>query len=394
MKQTGFFTLVVTAITFIPSDAHALPAWARKYNMNCSGCHAPAAPRLNAKGFAFKWAGYRMPEEIGENQEVKQIQDYFAARARVQYLVAKTATQATETNSFNLNDETLFAAGAIGKNFGAMLEFSNSAEGVDLMTTLVGVWGKEKQFYGVLGGKMHWIYEGGVAGFDRPTGIDGPTPLLSPTTSANPFQIAPDQLGVEAFYVAGRNHLAVQVLNSTSARGPMLQAGAPTTKDFAVIEQFIYDSRGSGFTAMGYYGSIAGLDTTATAIRTSHFTRMAITANKIFKHVEVLGGYVYSNDTDLPVGSVFNRSSMTGLGYWVYGGYTFPSALTIFSRYEIVNPNTDATKEGNNRLAFGGVLPISLPEYLRLAAEYTLDTPRADGGLKKHRFSLEMMFAF
>ena len=96
MKQTGFFALAVTAITFIPSAAHALPAWARKYNMNCSGCHAPAVPRLNAKGFAFKWAGYRMPEEIGENQEVKQIQDYHAARARVQYLVAKTETQATE----------------------------------------------------------------------------------------------------------------------------------------------------------------------------------------------------------------------------------------------------------------------------------------------------------
>lgn len=25
-----------------------IPAWARKYNMNCSGCHYPAAPRLNA----------------------------------------------------------------------------------------------------------------------------------------------------------------------------------------------------------------------------------------------------------------------------------------------------------------------------------------------------------
>jgi hypothetical protein len=38
-----------------------------------------------------------------------------------------------------------------------------------------------------------------VAGFCRPTGIDDPTPLSGPTASANPFQIAPDQLGVEAF---------------------------------------------------------------------------------------------------------------------------------------------------------------------------------------------------
>jgi hypothetical protein len=58
---------------------------------------------------------------------------------------------------------------------------------------------------------------------------------------------------------------------------------------------------------------------------------MACTATKIFKQVEVLVGYVYSNDTDLPVGNVFYRSSMIGSGYWVYGGCTFPSALTIFS---------------------------------------------------------------
>ncbi len=44
------------------AKAHALiPAWARKYNMNCSGCHYPAPPRLNATGQRFKWAGYRMP---------------------------------------------------------------------------------------------------------------------------------------------------------------------------------------------------------------------------------------------------------------------------------------------------------------------------------------------
>jgi hypothetical protein len=58
-----------------------------------------------------------------------------------------------------------------------------------------------------------------------------------------------------------------------------------------------------------------------------------------------------------------------------------------------VNPNTDATKEGNTRFVFGGVLHVDLLEYLRLAAEYTLDTRRADGGLKKYRFPTEMMFA-
>ncbi|MGE5760566.1 MAG: hypothetical protein ACM37V_09455, partial [Gemmatimonadota bacterium] len=40
----------------------AIPAWARKYNVNCSHCHYPAPPRLNATGLRFRWAGYRMPD--------------------------------------------------------------------------------------------------------------------------------------------------------------------------------------------------------------------------------------------------------------------------------------------------------------------------------------------
>src|SRR6266545_6772124 len=72
--------------------AHALiPAWARKYNMNCSGCHYPAPPRLNATGQRFKWAGYRMPEEVGEQVDVERIQNYLAAAGEVTYEYEKTA---------------------------------------------------------------------------------------------------------------------------------------------------------------------------------------------------------------------------------------------------------------------------------------------------------------
>ena len=393
MKRTTLSGLALAAIAFAPADAHALPAWARKYNMNCSGCHSPAVPRLNAKGFAFKWAGYRMPEEIGENQEAKQVTNYLAARATFQYMFGKTETQSADVNTFVLDNATLFAAGSLGKNYGAMFEFSHNANGVDLMVNMIGVWGKETEWYGVRGGEMHWLNEGSVAGFDRATGINFATPIGGPTTSANPFQFDSHGLGIEAFYVKGKNRLSFEVLNSLNPAGNMSGAGAPTTKDFVAIDQFIYDNRGSGFTAAGYFGSIAGLDTLALGT-TSHYTRVALTANKIFKSAELLGGYVYSQDRDLPLGKTFSSTSMTGSGYWVYGGYTMPSALTMFSRYEFVNPNTDATDAGSTRWVLGGVMPANLPEYLRMAAEYTLDMPKAAGALKRHGFTLEMMFSF
>ena len=30
----------------------------RKYKMDCSGCHAPAVPRLNAVGYRFRRVGF------------------------------------------------------------------------------------------------------------------------------------------------------------------------------------------------------------------------------------------------------------------------------------------------------------------------------------------------
>lgn len=386
--------LALAVAMLMPSDARAIPAWARKYNMNCSGCHSPAVPRLNAKGFAFKWAGYRLPEEIGENAEVKQVSDYLAARFRFQYVFKKTQTRPADVNSFVLSDATLFVGGPVGKWFGAFFEFEHAADEVELVNNVYGVWGKEKQFSGLRAGQMHWLLRGAVAGFDRPTGLSSPTPLSSRLTSGGvPFTFSIDELGAEAFYVQNKNRLSFEVLNGIAADGKGDVAGSPSHKDFAAIDQFIYDANGSGLTAVAYFGSIDALD--PTLLKTSHFTRYAASANKIFKSFEVMGGYAYGKDNDLPVGPTFTTSSVTGNGFWGYAGYTFPTAsLTAFGRYEYVNSNKDVANSGNIRYVLGGVLPWNLPEYLRMTAEYTLDNPRPTAGLKRHGLTIEGMLNF
>ena len=281
MRRTPVVTLALAlaVATLLPGDAQALPAWARKYNMNCSGCHSPAVPRLNAKGFAFKWAGYRMPEEIGEKQDVKQISEFLAARARFGYAYEKTDTKPTTANAFELGDVTLFAGGSIGKNYGAMLELEHGPEGIELVANLVGVWGKESQYVGIRGGQMHWLFEGGVAGFDRPTGISEPTPL-GVSTAAVPFAFASNQRGLEAFVVSGKNRLSFQVLNGFNAAGKTDEPGSTSTKDFVAIDQFIYDYNGSGIAVVGYIGTVDGLDTTS---RSGH-TACGLRQQDLFQH--------------------------------------------------------------------------------------------------------------
>jgi hypothetical protein len=57
--------------TFIQEDAHAIPAFARKYESVCSMCHM-AWPQLNKVGRSFKEDGYKFPG----NEKTQVISDY------------------------------------------------------------------------------------------------------------------------------------------------------------------------------------------------------------------------------------------------------------------------------------------------------------------------------
>ncbi|HSD30817.1 MAG TPA: hypothetical protein VLB49_02820 [Gemmatimonadales bacterium] len=372
--------------------AHAsIPAWARKYNMNCSGCHYPAAPRLNATGIRFRWAGFRMPDEMGEKVDVTQLSNYISLRGRMRYEYSKSESQPVSTSAFTFNDATLFYAGPFGRNFSGFTELEREPSGeIGLVASIQGVWGKENSYRGFRAGQMHWLLRDGVAGFDRPTGVRTPNPVNSPVTAAIPFRFSADQLGVEGFLVSGRNRISVEVLNGIRTTGSGDPPDPDTDKDFAVTDQLLFDDAGSGLTAVGYYGTVKGLDPLASTLR-SHFARFAISANKIVNRFEVLGGFVYGKDQDLPAGA----ADVSGLGYWVSGQYMFPkSSLTVFGRYEFVDPNTDLSDNGSTRVVGGLVLPVGLPEYLRLALEAALDFPQAAAALNRTGLTAELMLNF
>lgn len=396
------FLLPLIASTLLggTGDPHAnvereIPPWARKYNMNCSGCHYPAPPRLNATGVRFRWAGYRMPEEIGENQEMDRVSNYLGTRARFQYVYQKTSGAPATTSEFSLPDVTVFYAGSYGRNFGGFFEVAKEDDATEFGAQVVGVWGKEQSNGGLRVGRTHMLLNAGVAGFDRPTGINAPTPLAGPVTGSIPITFGGDQAGLEAFYVRGSNRLSGLVFNSITLGGE----GTTRKKDFVVSDQFLLDGKGSGVIGTVFYGTVSGLDP-GQADLNSHFWRVGLSANKIVSDFEALGGVVFGKDLDLPVGglSPFIAATNKGLGYWFSGQYYFGGSggppLTLFARYEVVDPDTDTDENANRRYVLGGVLPITLPEYLRLAAEYWLDDPQGPGIPKQNNIAAEIMLSF
>jgi mono/diheme cytochrome c family protein len=48
-------------------SAQAVPAFARKYNVDCTYCHT-AWPQLNRTGYIFRRLGYRMPYEVPKSR--------------------------------------------------------------------------------------------------------------------------------------------------------------------------------------------------------------------------------------------------------------------------------------------------------------------------------------
>lgn len=379
-------------VTYATSRAATaeIPAWARKYNVNCSHCHYPAPPRLNATGLRFRWAGYRMPDEMGENVEVDQVQNYLAAGLETAYEYEKTSGS-DATSGFSLPGATVFYAGPLGKNYSAFTEFEFGPENeTERIAQVFASWGQEKTFGGFRAGQMHNFFEWGVAGFDRPVGIEAPTPLDGPLTSSVPFSLGEHGLGLEGFYVTGSNRLSAQILNGITPDGEIGAVDSDINKDVLVTDQYLLDDAGSGVQAMGYYGSVVGLDP-AFAGLASHFWRIGATANKIVNNLEVLGAVVYGKDSKLPAGAPDQK----GVGYWASLQYTFPqkSNFTLYGRYEFVDPNTSAADDGNHRYLVGALLPVTLPEYLRATVEYHLDQPQG-GAPKTNALAAQVLLFF
>lgn len=375
-----------------------IPAWARRYNVTCSHCHTPAVPRLNTTGVHFRWAGYRMPEDIGRAVSVAQVSNYLAARAQISYVWEKTAGRPASSSEMSDPAVQLFYAGPFGRHFGGWFELSREAGEVGSNAAVTGVWGNARNHGGFRVGQVPYFLESGVAGFDRPIGIEAPLPASAPVSATIPFALEGDQKAIELFYVTGPNRLAVQLLNGSRFDGSALVASGSTRHDAGFVDQLLLGEKGSALYLAGYFGSVDGLDSSRAGVR-SDFWRLAASASAVLgsdaASVELLGGVVYGRDLRLPLGAIYTRDDNRGYGYWFSGQYALAApALTFFGRYEFLDPDTRASFDADRRIVAGLVVPVSLPQHLRLAIEYRLDNPEASSAPTTSAAAAEVQLIF
>jgi len=120
-----------------PPDSHAIPAFARKYTLNCNVCHT-RPPRLNTFGEQFLENGYQLPGTedggiVGKKRlgdlTLDDVTNYLAFRIRgnvIRHFDQKSRDSKTEfgfPEAFNL-----FTAGTVTTNVGFFVEVESNVE--------------------------------------------------------------------------------------------------------------------------------------------------------------------------------------------------------------------------------------------------------------------------
>lgn len=280
IRRAGVLALAVIGMV-LPSKASAYANFARRYGVSCSVCHN-SWPQLTPAGYKFRTAGYRMPDEIGNDAKWSNWGDNMSVRTQESYVMtaAVTGTNGTPTNGFvNGGLEMYPWEGSIGKYTATNVEVDFAAGNTAATKgTIGGVSMNSLNLLGTFPINADSFITTRVGLFGALQGYgasDRGVGALSPTFKPTPAQIAPGSTkgytypafgptgeGIEVAYNWKDTHVAAQILNGyNSYNGSANQGEDNRYKDFAV---FINQMIGESAIAAYFYNGTTGYSKTPT----------------------------------------------------------------------------------------------------------------------------------
>ena len=383
----GLFSLVAV------QSALGLPNFARRYSAACAMCHT-TPPHLNAVGYNFRRAGYRLPGEIG--QEIKpDLSHLYAVRGQLLYT---TSYLDTAGQKFGAHSEFAFGEANLHPATGAFL--NNWSSGFELTFTGVDApsvevenayarysYGNQERFLTVRAGQMK-PFEGYGAS-DRPLGNFWPlievfTPAHNGAGSGHQLQDQ-SQLALELGGTWKTSTLSVAALNGYMKA---IQGDTDERRDVAVVANQLIGETGGGVNAYFYKGSV---DLPASFITGASFkddyNRLAVFANfPVFKlltkspylsGVDLMAGYEKGKDkydTLDASGNLVLQDFGSG-GY--FGEVQWPIAkhLTWQGRYDKFDPDDKVDHNEWTGLTTTFVFPFENIRFYLEAQQLTIKQP-------------------
>ncbi len=154
------------------ASANAVPAFARKFDVNCNTCHR-AYPELNAAGRQFKELGYRFPAGSSFEEDVTQeISDFLQLESHVPLSLILVSRPYDKKDSGQeklraLHEVEIIAAGVLGEQWSGYFELEAEDEtGFELeLAPAVLNWNYSKEFnLQAVWGPTFWADPYGIVG--------------------------------------------------------------------------------------------------------------------------------------------------------------------------------------------------------------------------------------
>ena len=364
--------LVISSCMFIlETNAHAIPAFARREKVSCTMCHTNgSAPHLTKFGYMYRRAAFRLPDNIGNREaddKAMLTTDHLSAGVNFDYEVVtnKPAGQnraILTSNHFNVPEVEVWpVVGSFLGNFGSWSEIDANpastagAGGVSVSQADVRyVRGTGDFFFNFRGGLMpaegygasdQWIDDANIPLFDRlPAQFNENTLTLPFGAMETP------QYGAEFGLNRFDSHLTFGIYNGfdgSNTKGATTPAQSTLTaalmnpvvkgaKDYKVqFDQFAGEH--FAFTAAYYTGVIPLLDPGNTTLWINHYSnwRLYTTFLALPNLLDILAGvaygkYDYSNTGNVVNGQFNNRGAFLGANYYVMPHLTLSGRLDFY----------------------------------------------------------------
>ncbi len=384
IATAGIALAVFCVVSFIaPPTADAVPAWARKYGIQCEACHT-AWPSLNAYGRDFKIAGYKIPDELEILDEYDDvISDFLAMDKSFPVSAIFKARPYDKKNGKRAriragHESEVIIGGSVNKNFSAWVEFEAEDEFTNFnirLEQLTVAWNPQKEANLVMGyGPVFW---------------------------ADPYDTLAD--GGRRMT---RNHKGP--LSAKGAAGQRLRGNSQWVGAFGKISDRVFYTAGvsagnnelEGDDAADFYGRVMvdvtpeimvggyildGTNDTGGAIEWD-FQRVGFDAQVEVGDFKAYG--MYMSITDTPSNAPVDVAEFTqNLGYveamYVFRPSGFPMIVPV-ARIDFLDDYTDLTANVN----------FYVMQNIRAYVEYWSNISVPSGKDKNNRWVLQMELAF
>lgn len=370
----GCLSLVVATVIVMASSgpAEALPQFARKYKMDCSGCHdALAFPRLNDVGYKFRRAGFRMPENIGQDELADYTLDnYFSASIQADNVtnVTREAGASDALNTFSGELSVYALTGSFEKYFASQTELALApGESPEIENAyLRAAYGGQERWLSARAGIFHPLE--GLGASDRSLGASRPLLFELPARQVQDTLLTvpePSRIGIDLGVQWNNTSVSVVLVNRARIAvedGEIQPIGiVPDTrsgKDLLVVANQILGTR-SSLSAYWAHGTItlpvdaemfaAGSDETVFDDRYDRFAAFA--SGGTSKVLGLVGAQLgLDRSVDPATGAI---SKFSSAGAFAEGNLALSAHCVGFLRVDYFDPSRDASGDQTVRGTLG-----------------------------------------